>query len=73
MTEPAFPSCLMSRKQLVDFLRGYGFPISISFLNKACRPGVNKGPPSLGQFGTKYLYDPQEALKWARQRLAGKN
>ena len=62
-------ACHLTRRQLADFLRGEGFPISYSTLEKLCAPSVNEGPPAIGMWGRSPLYDPQVSLAWAERRM----
>jgi hypothetical protein len=37
-----------------------------------CQPSRQEGPPVSGYWGRRPLYDLQEALRWAQERLHGK-
>jgi hypothetical protein len=58
-----------TRKQLVDFLRGAGYPVTMHAMNKYCSPARNEGPPVIAYWGRLPLYDPADALQWAEARL----
>ena len=59
----------LTRRQLVEFLRERGFPISLSTLAKLSMPSRNEGPKPAGVWGNKALYHPDAALRWARSRF----
>jgi hypothetical protein len=59
---------LLTRTQLLDFLRGAGTPIGRSTLNKLCAPSAGQGPPVACWWGKRPLYRAREALAW-RQAL----
>ena len=54
-----------TRKQLGEFLRRLGYPISDSTLNKKCAPSVGQGPPIAGWWGKHALYDEDPCVDWA--------
>jgi hypothetical protein len=58
-----------TRKQLVEFLREAGYPVTIHALNKFCSPAVDTGPRPVAYWGRLPLYDPTDALQWAEARL----
>jgi hypothetical protein len=58
----------MTRSQLGDFLRGRGFPIGESTLDKLCAPGRGEGPPIAKYWGKRPLYTADDGLTWARSR-----
>jgi hypothetical protein len=58
-----------TRKQLVDFLRDAGYPVTIHAMNKYCSPAIDKGPKPVAYWGRLPLYDPADALQWAERRL----
>jgi len=60
---------LMTRRELAEFLTSRGFPISKSTLDKLSMPTRAEGPPHAGYWGCRVLYDPEQALSWARQRV----
>jgi hypothetical protein len=64
MDQPEF----MTRSQLGDFLRGRGFPIGESTLDKLCAPGRGEGPPIAKYWGKRPLYTADGGLAWARAR-----
>ena len=59
----------MTRKQLAEFLRSAGYPVTIHALNKSCMPSRNDGPPVDSYWGKRPLYDATAALRWAEARL----
>lgn len=59
----------LTRKQLLVELRDHGIPISESTLEKVCSPAVNQGPPVACYWGSRPLYDLDEALPWAEGLL----
>jgi hypothetical protein len=63
---------LMTREQLLHYLREQGFPLGLSTLTKLCAPTVNAGPPVAAWFGRRALYEPPAALEWAKSRLTAK-
>jgi len=63
------PAEFLTRRQLVEFLRGRGFPLSLSTLAKMSMPSRAEGPPCAGVWGNRSLYDPTKALRWARSRF----
>jgi hypothetical protein len=67
------PKKRLTRRQLAAFLREtHGIPLGDSTLDKLCMPTVNRGPPIVGWWGRRPLYDPDEALAWAEARLLPK-
>jgi hypothetical protein len=62
---PAF----LTVDQLGEFLRANGFPIKTSTLRVYCVPSVSKGPKPAMRWGRRVLYDPAQALEWARAQL----
>lgn len=60
---------LLTRRQLVEFLNGEGFPMGFSTLQKYCSPAINCGPPIEAWWGRLPMYRPSRALEWARARL----
>jgi hypothetical protein len=64
MDQPEF----MTRSQLGDFLRGRGFHIGESTLDKLCAPGRGEGPPIAKYWGKRPLYTADDGLTWARSR-----
>jgi hypothetical protein len=60
----------LTRKELAAFLRDeHGYPVGDSTINKLCAPTVNEGPPVVGWWGNRPLYDPDEGVAWAEARL----
>jgi hypothetical protein len=59
----------MTRRELVKFLSDRGFPISKSTLDKLAMPSRGEGPPAVGFWSNRALYDPEKALLWARKRF----
>jgi hypothetical protein len=55
-----------TRRELAEKLREHGFPISKAKLDKMCAPSENKGPPVDTWWGTRPLYDLDQALVWAQ-------
>jgi hypothetical protein len=66
-TKPA--DDLLTRRELREYLRAHGFPISFATLDRLCAPSVGEGPPLAGVWGGKGFYDPARALAWARSRF----
>jgi hypothetical protein len=59
----------LTRRELVEYLRANGYPISFSTLNRLCAPSCGAGPPMAGTWGGRAFYDPARALAWARLRF----
>jgi len=59
----------LTRRQLVYFLNDHGYPLSFSTLSKLCMPSRNEGPPSVGRWANRDLYEPSKALAWAKARF----
>jgi hypothetical protein len=59
----------MTRRQLAELLSASGYPISVSTLDKLSMPSRGEGPPAAGFWGNRALYDPNEALAWAKKRF----
>jgi hypothetical protein len=59
----------LTRAQLAEFLTARGYPISRSTLAKLCAPARGEGPPAIGFWSNRALYDPARALAWARNRF----
>jgi hypothetical protein len=59
----------LTRRQLVDYLRGHGIPVTMHAMNKYCAPARNEGPPVVAYWGRLPLYNPDQALEWAEKRL----
>jgi hypothetical protein len=62
------PKPRLTRTELGAHLRGHGYPISNSVLNKLCMQSVNQGPPVSCWWGRRPLYDPAEGIAWAEAR-----
>jgi len=53
----------MTREQAVSFLKGRGYPVSMeAFIRR-------NGPPPMGKWGRRYLYEPRTLLAWAERRI----
>jgi hypothetical protein len=63
------PDRYLTRRELVEFLRDHGFPISHSTLAKLSMPARGEGPPASGFWGNRALYEPEKALAWAKKRF----
>jgi hypothetical protein len=59
----------LTRRELAEFLTQRGFPISYSTLLKLAMPSRGEGPPAVGFWGNRALYDPEKALAWAKKRF----
>jgi hypothetical protein len=59
----------LTRRELAEFLTEHGFPITKSTLDKLCMPTCGEGPPHVGVWGHRTLYEPDKALAWARKRF----
>jgi hypothetical protein len=59
----------LTRRQLVDFLRDEGYPVTLHAMNKFCSPARNEGPQVAAYWGRLELYEPATALVWAQKRL----
>jgi hypothetical protein len=59
----------LTRRELAQFLTERGFPISKSTLDKLAMPACGEGPPHVGFWGNRALYDPDKSLAWARNRF----
>jgi hypothetical protein len=59
----------LTRTQLAEFLTTRGYPISRSTLAKLCAPARGEGPPAVGFWSNRALYDPARALSWAKSRF----
>jgi hypothetical protein len=58
-----------TRQQLLNRLREHGIPLGKSTLDKLCAPSVHHGPPVAAWWGRRPLYDFDEGIEWAEQRL----
>ena len=63
------PKAFLTRPQLVRFLNKNGFPITFSTITKLCAPARGEGPPAVGTWAKRTLYDREQALEWARSRM----
>jgi hypothetical protein len=59
----------LTRKELVEFLREHGYPLSHSTLAKLSMPSRGEGPKPEGCWGGRHLYRPDRVLAWARARF----
>jgi hypothetical protein len=59
----------LTRHQVVELLNESGYPISFSTLTKLCMPSRNEGPPSVGRWANRDLYEPSKVLAWAKARF----
>jgi hypothetical protein len=59
----------LTRRELAGFLTEHGFPISKSTLDKLAMPTRAEGPPHVGYWGNRALYDPDKSLAWAKKRF----
>jgi hypothetical protein len=57
----------LTRRDLVQFLREHGYPISIYTLEKLITAG--EGPPRAGYWGNRPVFKPDQSLGWARGRV----
>jgi hypothetical protein len=64
---------LLTRRQLVVYLNDNGFPIGRGTINRLCSPAYGDGPPVAGWWGNRPLYEPAQAIEWARARLRPKS
>jgi hypothetical protein len=60
---------LLTRREVVEYLRANDYPLSLSTMNRLCAPARAQGPPMAGVWGGKAFYDPARALAWARSRF----
>jgi hypothetical protein len=63
----------LTRKELAKFLQARGFPISLSSLHKLCAPSLNLGPPEIGRWNSRPLYEEKSSLAWAHNRIHGES
>jgi hypothetical protein len=59
----------LTRGELAEYLTQHGLPISKSTLDKLAMPSRGEGPPHVGFWGNRVLYDPAKALAWAKRRF----
>jgi hypothetical protein len=62
----------VTRRQAVEVLNEHGFPTSYSTLAKITSPSQLEeglGPPPVAYFGKHPLFDVQQLLAWAEQKL----
>jgi hypothetical protein len=60
-----------TRQQLLDRLHDHGIPLGKSTLDKLCAPSIHQGPPVAAWWGRRPLYNFDEGIEWAEQRLKG--
>ena len=60
---------LLTRREVVEYLRANAYPLSLSTMNRLCAPACAQGPPTAGVWGGKAFYAPVQALEWARARF----
>jgi hypothetical protein len=58
-----------TRQQLLAILHENGFPLGKSTLDKLCAPAIGAGPPVFAWWGKRPIYDFNEGLAWAENRL----
>ena len=58
----------LTRSQLGEFLRGCGYPIGESTLDKLCSPAKGEGPPIAKWWRRRPLYTESDGLAWAQSR-----
>lgn len=67
ITTEAKPQPHMTRVQVAEYLAQHGYPISPrTLMNLAVR---GEGPPVVGYWGRRALYDPANSLTWAQRRV----
>jgi hypothetical protein len=59
----------LTRREVVEFLREQGYPLSLSTLAKLSMPSRGEGPQPAGRWGGRDLYQRQHVLTWARARF----
>jgi hypothetical protein len=57
-----------TRKQLAEYLREQGIPISFQTLTMLCMPSNFQGPTPVFWFGRRPIYDFDDGLAWALKR-----
>jgi hypothetical protein len=62
---------LLTRREVVEYLRANDYPLSLSTMNRLCAPACAQGPPMAGVWGGKAFYAPAQAIEWARDRFGG--
>jgi hypothetical protein len=68
------PTKYLTRDDLYELLRGHGYPIDRSTLDKLCMPSCGEGPPVAAYWpgagaNQRPLYEAETALAWAESRL----
>jgi hypothetical protein len=56
-----------TRREIAEYLSENGYPISLNTLNRLS--ARDQGPPAAGVWRGQFLYDPNTALAWARDRF----
>lgn len=69
MAVPVSDSRYLTRRELAEFLTEHGFPISYSTLLKMAMLSRNEGPPPVGYWGNRALYDRERAIAWAQRQF----
>lgn len=64
MAQPEFMTC----KQLAEFLRERGYPVSLATFHKLGAPSRGEGPPIAKWWNKRPLYTPDDGLAWALSR-----
>jgi hypothetical protein len=59
----------LTRKEVVEFLREHGYPVSFSTFTKLSMPSRGEGPKPEGCWGGRHLYRPAHVLAWAKARF----
>jgi hypothetical protein len=59
----------LTRRQAVALLNEHGYPMSASTFAKLCMPSRGEGPPSVGRWANRDLYEPSKLLGWAKTRF----
>ena len=57
----------VTRREGVKLANDQGIPLSIGRVNKDSMDGI--GPPPAGRYGPTYLYNPEEFLRYAVERV----
>jgi hypothetical protein len=60
---------LLTRREVVEYLRANDYPLSLSTMNRLCAPTCAQGPPVAGVWGGKAFYAHTQVLEWARVRF----
>jgi hypothetical protein len=59
----------LTKRQVVEFLNERGYPISLSTLRKLTMPSRGEGPPPVGRWAGRDLFEANEVLAWAKARF----